>query len=359
MPRQRKPRRRWSRGTRISTRCRASGASISSSTIWPARRRRKRPKTRDWTRRAKRSVKWKNTLVDCRASWNLRQPALNTTFADRVLKIAAPPVNQPAITSTAETLVAPPALADDRGFLVRTLCAAWPWLIVVGALGAAGWSWASGGIFYELLRTDLEAAVKIERLQEFFRACGAWAPLVYLGFVTIEVVVAPIPGLMLYAPGGMVFGPIAGGALALAGNTLGAGLACTLAKRLGAARLERLLAVETRDQLHETIRLRGARWIFWLRLNPLTSSDMVSYAAGFAGMSAGKVMAATALGMAPLCFAQSALSDGIFRRFPELLYPLLVLCGIYVVVTVFLIRRQLVGRRPVAARSDDVNSASR
>jgi uncharacterized membrane protein YdjX (TVP38/TMEM64 family) len=154
------------------------------------------------------------------------------------------------------------------------------------ALGAAAWSWASGGILYELLRTDLDAAAKIVRLQEFFRACGAWAPLVYAAFVTVEVVVAPIPGLMLYAPGGMIFGPIVGGALALAGNTLGAGLACTLAKRLGAARLERALAVETREQLHEAIARRGVRWVFWLRLNPLTSSDMVSYAAGFAGMSA-------------------------------------------------------------------------
>ena len=242
---------------------------------------------------------------------------------------------------------------------IRVARAAWPWVVLVVGLSAALWSWASGGILYELLRTDLDAAEKIVRLQEFFRACGAWAPFVYTAFVTVEVVVAPIPGLMLYAPGGMVFGPIVGGALALTGNTLGAGLACTLAKRLGAARLERALAVNTREQLHEAIRRRGVRWVFWLRLNPLTSSDMVSYAAGFAGMSAGKVMAATALGMAPLCFAQSALSDGIFRRFPALLYPLVLLCGVYVVVTVFVVRRQFVGRGLDVCGTDDANSSPR
>lgn len=241
---------------------------------------------------------------------------------------------------------------------MRMARAAWPWAVLGVALGAAAWSWASGGILHELLRTDLDAAAKIVRLQEFFRACGVWAPLVYTAFVAVEVVVAPIPGLMLYAPGGMVFGPIVGGALALAGNTLGSGLACTLAKRLGAARLERALAVDTREQLHEAIRRRGARWVFWLRLNPLTSSDMVSYAAGFAGMSARKVMAATACGMAPLCFAQSALSDGIFRRFPALLYPLVVLCGAYVVVVVFVVRRQF-GGRTVATIGDEGNSSPR
>ena len=241
---------------------------------------------------------------------------------------------------------------------MRMARAAWPGMVLGVALGAAAWSWASGGILHELLRTDLDAAAKIVRLQEFFRACGVWAPLVYTAFVAVEVVVAPIPGLMLYAPGGMVFGPIVGGALALAGNTLGAGLACTLAKRLGAARLERALAVDTREQLHEAIRRRGARWVFWLRLNPLTSSDMVSYAAGFAGMSARKVMAATACGMAPLCFAQSALSDGVFRRFPALLYPLVVLCGVYVVVVVFVVRRQF-GGRTVAVIGDEGNSSPR
>ncbi|MGC3971175.1 MAG: hypothetical protein QM775_28705 [Pirellulales bacterium] len=85
---------------------------------------------------------------------------------------------------------------------------------------------------------------------------------------------------------------------------------------------------------------RGPRWIFWLRLNPLTSSDMVSYAAGLADIPARKVMAATALGMAPLCFAQAALSDGIFRRFPQLIYPLLGLCAVYILAAVIFAVRQ-------------------
>ena len=63
--------------------------------------------------------------------------------------------------------------------------------------------------------------------------------------------------------------------------------------------------------------------------------------------------------MAPLCFAQSALSDGVFRRFPALLYPLVLLCGVYVVVTVFVVRRQFVNRRPVVWRTDDANSSPR
>ncbi|MBN8628810.1 MAG: TVP38/TMEM64 family protein [Planctomycetes bacterium] len=224
--------------------------------------------------------------------------------------------------------------------VVRLWRRLWPWLVLGLGIAAMTWSYASGGILHEMLRGDLGAAEKVELLQEFFRSAGVWAPLLYVGFVTIEVVVAPIPGLILYAPGGMIFGPLVGGALALVGNTLGAGLAATIARRLGAAKVEECFADDTRRRLHTVIAERGPRWIFWLRLNPLTSSDMVSYAAGLADIPARKVMAATACGMAPLCFAQAALSDGIFRTFPQLIYPLLGLCAVYVIAAIVLLFRQ-------------------
>ena len=221
----------------------------------------------------------------------------------------------------------------------------WPWLALGLITSAIIGSWCGEGIVYELLRGDLDSAEKVARLQRFFESFGVIAPLVYTLFVVVEVVVAPIPGIMLYAPGGLIFGPVLGGALSLIGNTLGAGLAATMARRLGAERLRRWQSVETPTEethspLQEAVRTRGARWVFWLRLNPLTSSDVVSYAAGLAGIPARHVMAATACGMTPLCFAQSALSDDIFRRFPTLLYPLLAVCLVYLITALFLLRRQ-------------------
>ena len=236
----------------------------------------------------------------------------------------------------------------DANSFVRALTRLWPWLLLVAAAGCLAWSWFAEGIVCDLLRTDLHAAEKIARLQAFFDGWGPASPLVYTAFVVIEVVVAPIPGIMLYAPGGLIFGPFWGGALSLLGNTLGAGLAATLAQRLGAAHVQRWAGVESRVSLQEAVRERGAWWIFWLRLNPLTSSDVVSYAAGLAAIPARRVMTATACGMAPLCFAQSSLSDDLFRRFPQLIYPLLALCAVYLVVAAFILRRQLMPSPAVA-----------
>ncbi len=73
--------------------------------------------------------------------------------------------------------------------------------------------------------------------------------------------------------------------------------------------------------------------------NPLTSSDLVSYAAGFTRIPIWKVMFATMLGMAPLCFAQAWLAESLFVAYPWLLYPLLVTGAVYVIAIVVVIRR--------------------
>ena len=86
-------------------------------------------------------------------------------------------------------------------------------------------------------------------------------------------VVAPIPGLLLYAPGGAIFGGWLGGTLALAGNGVGAFIAALVGRllgepwvtaRFGAAGLSRL-----RDRT-----VRHAVWLIaLLRLNPFTSTE--------------------------------------------------------------------------------------
>ena len=84
------------------------------------------------------------------------------------------------------------------------------------------WSYANDGIVWVLLRSGDTPEEKVAALRTFFDRFGVAAPVAYLGFVTLEVVVAPIPGTMLYAPGGVIFGGFWGGLLALSGNVLGA-----------------------------------------------------------------------------------------------------------------------------------------
>ncbi|MEZ6059635.1 MAG: VTT domain-containing protein [Planctomycetaceae bacterium] len=211
-------------------------------------------------------------------------------------------------------------------------------LIPAAMTGAATWSWFSHGIVFDLFGRDINAAARIDLLKDYFRQFGAFAPLVYFVFVTIEVVVAPIPGLMLYAPGGIIFGPVTGGAIALAGNVAGAGIACSVARTFGHGLLARWFEPAGLERVQRAVEKRGGWLILLLRLNPLTSSDIVSWAAGLTRIPVWRVMFATAFGMAPLCFAQAWLADGLLTAFPKLIYPLLIACGVYAAIVVVVLR---------------------
>lgn len=216
------------------------------------------------------------------------------------------------------------------------------WIVLALLAACVSWSWVNTGIVYQLLRQDVTAEWKIEQLQIYFAGFGVFAPLVYFLFVTVEVVIAPIPGLMLYAPGGVLFGAVVGGAIALAGNIAGAGIACSITRLIGPRWLERFCSPQQLETAQVQLSSKGVWLVLLLRLNPLTSSDIVSYAAGFTRIPVWKVMLATGCGMAPLCFAQAWMAENLLVAFPQLIYPLLALCAVYVLSVALIIRRLLI-----------------
>jgi uncharacterized membrane protein YdjX (TVP38/TMEM64 family) len=214
----------------------------------------------------------------------------------------------------------------------------WPLALILVLMVWAAWSWRTGGLMALVLQSNLTGAEAIARLRQWLEAAGPLAPVVYVAAVTVEVMVAPIPGLLLYAPGGAVFGGFVGGTLSLVGNVIGAGLAAWLAavvggRWVGAADRPRL------QQIAARLRERGVLVILLLRINPLTSSDLVSYAAGLAGVPVWRVVLGTAAGMAPLCYAQAYASEWIVVMMPGSVWLLAVLAVAYMVGVVWLLFR--------------------
>ncbi len=204
------------------------------------------------------------------------------------------------------------------------------WLALFFSLAIVCYSWQQGGIVRVILGTDIPAAIKIEKIKQFFESFGKAAPLVYVLCVTIEVMIAPLPGLMLYGPGGFIF-RFPGACCLFTGNTLGSGVCCAALRSLGSNWMRRFFSEHKITSIQERLERHGVWLIFLLRVNPLTSSDLVSYAAGLTRIPIWKVMTATAFGMAPLCFAQAYFVEGVMQRYPWLLYPLIgFLCHLFV-----------------------------
>jgi len=220
--------------------------------------------------------------------------------------------------------------------------------VAVALFATVAYSYGSGGLMATFLSTDISAPAKLIALKTFFLQWGPWAPAAYILFVTAEVLVAPLPGLMLYAPGGVVFGGFLGGLYSLAGNLLGAAIACQIARFMGAGRWGQKFRTSLKNTV-PALERNGIWVVFFLRANPFTSSDLVSYAAGLAGMPTWKVLLGTGLGMAPLCWLQAYLAEGILEAFPALVYPLVATCIVYGFVALWIIRRLAVSPEPSPA----------
>lgn len=189
-----------------------------------------------------------------------------------------------------------------------------------------------------LIQSAIEGDNGVSELRSLILSAGVFAPIVYVAAVTVEVVVAPIPGALLYAPGGAIFGGWWGGTLSLVGNVAGASLATWIGATFGA----RLLPAAEWPRLArygERVRQRGILVVLLLRVNPITSSDLVSYAAGLAGVPVWRVAIGTAAGMAPLCYAQAFAAEWIFRVLPGSGVLLVAMGAAYVLVLAVLLFR--------------------
>ena len=228
---------------------------------------------------------------------------------------------------------------------LRPLGATLVWMKRAAAIGAAivlaaltVWSYGSGGLVRVLVDLTLSGEDALAALRAYVLSWGALAPAVYVLAVTVEVLIAPIPGALLYAPGGAIFGGFVGGTLSLIGNVLGAAIAAWLGHTLGERWLEQRLG----DRFHllrGRLARRGLWVIFLLRVNPFTSSDVVSYAAGAIGVPVRNVTLGTLAGMAPVCYLQAYLAEGLFEILPGSGLVLLTFGVAYVVVLAWVLLR--------------------
>ncbi len=158
---------------------------------------------------------------------------------------------------------------------------------------------------------------------------------------------ALFPGHVTAAVAGVLFGALAGTALALAAAVLGAAL-CAVAARRGGA-----------DAVHAVLGPRGRRWRSWVadngfnavlvsRLAPATPSGVVNYVAGLAGIALRTILLAVALGALPKTIAYvslgGALSDPLSTKGA-------VAVALYIAAAAggVLVARKLLRSRPAAA----------
>ena len=204
-----------------------------------------------------------------------------------------------------------------------------PALVIILLLGGSAFSYLNRGVVYFLFARDIGSVT------DTLAAYGWLAAFVFCFLVILEVVVAPIPPFVLYIAGGMVFGPLPGGTLALIGNVMGALVAFWIARRFGRRFVERSITPKARATFDRFSDKYGPLAIFLLRLNVFTSSDAFSYLAGLSAMSWRGFALGTALGLAPVTYFQAYIGHDLLLENRTLFLIFLIVSLIYLVLFVY------------------------
>lgn len=171
-------------------------------------------------------------------------------------------------------------------------------------------------LFYLLA---VKHVVDIEDVRRTVKATGPAAPLTY---IVLSAVLGAIfvPGPILAASSGLLFGPLLGVFVTL-GATVGTAVVASLfGRRAGRESARALLGAKRADRIDALIERYGLWAVVGQRFVPGLSDALASYAFGAFGVPLWQMAVGAFIGSVPRAFVYTALGASIGNRSPWLAY---------------------------------------
>ena len=187
---------------------------------------------------------------------------------------------------------------------LRILRHLWPLLILLAILAGL---WASG-LGSEVSWAGL--ARNQARLAVWVAARPVAAAAIYIAAYAVAVAVCMPESAILTVAGGLLFGAVVGGLLAIIGSTLGS-VALFLAARHHLADTLAAHAGTFFDRIRRRLTRDGFHYLLALRLIPAVPFWLVNIAAALCGMRLWPYFAATLIGIVPATFVFASVGAGV------------------------------------------------
>lgn len=136
-----------------------------------------------------------------------------------------------------------------------------------------------------------------ETVTRWVEQFGAIGPLAVIGFIALEVVIAPIPGGFLPITVGAIFGLWPGVLYTWVGNVLGSLLAFALARYVGRPLVTRFVKPATLGRL-DTFLHRSPKLLWLVYVVPVFPIDIITFAVGLSAIPFRRFVTVMTLGFA-------------------------------------------------------------
>lgn len=172
------------------------------------------------------------------------------------------------------------------------------------------------GLFYLVAVTRV---VNVDDLRAVVAATGPAAPL---AFIVVSAVLGAVfvPGPILAATSGVLFGPVLGTFVTLGSAVGTATIAGLLGRRAGRNSARALLGPERADRIDAQIERRGLWAVVGQRFIPGISDALASYTFGAFGVPLWQLAVGSFIGSAPRAFVYTALGASIGNLSAPLAY---------------------------------------
>jgi uncharacterized membrane protein YdjX (TVP38/TMEM64 family) len=183
-------------------------------------------------------------------------------------------------------------------------------------------------------------------LQAWIDPFGAAAPLVYVA-ASVALALLVVPGALLAATAGLLFGALLGGALSLVSATITAVLGLLIARRVGREGVERLGSARI-EAFAAAMERHGIWAVIAQRLAPGVPDGPCNYAAGLVRVRPRDIALGTLVGSLPRGFSYAALGDSIDDPTSPQALAALALLGLTALAGLWAVRRGIVRARTSA-----------
>ena len=191
------------------------------------------------------------------------------------------------------------------------------------------------GVFYLVA---VARVIDVEDVRRTVSATGSAAPVTYV-VLSAALGAVFVPGSILAAGSGLLFGPLLGIAVTL-GATVGTAIVASLVGRRAGRNSARALLGPTRaDRIDALIERRGLWAVVGQRFVPGISDALASYAFGAFGVPLWQMAIGSFIGSVPRAFAYTALGASIANRSSWLAYSAIAVWCLTAVVGAVAARR--------------------
>jgi uncharacterized membrane protein YdjX (TVP38/TMEM64 family) len=191
------------------------------------------------------------------------------------------------------------------------------------------------GLFYLVAITHV---VDVDDIRRTVAATGPAAPLTYIVVAAVLAAVF-VPGPILAAGSGLLFGPVLGVFVTLGATVGTAIIASLIGRRAGRDSARALLGPQRADRLDGLIERRGLWAIVGQRFVPGISDALASYAFGAFGIPLWQMAVGAFIGAAPRAFVYTALGASIGKLSSPLAYSAIAVWCVTAIIGAFVTHR--------------------